>query len=164
MAAAQASRKGVTAACRGFSLVELLVVMAILGVLSAAVLPLAEVTLQRERERELKHALWEIRDAIDAYKRAADAAGAATGGSHYPPSLDVLVAGVPDPRMPGQATYFLRRIPRDPFAPSALAPAQSWGLRSYQSPPDKPEAGADVYDVYSRSDLIGLNGVPLKDW
>ena len=148
---------------RGFSLIELLVVMAVLGVLATAVMPLAEMTLQRERERELKHALWEIRDAIDAYKRMADSAAPKTGGSNYPPSLDALTLGTPDPKT-GQTLYFLRRIPRDPFAPSELPAVQTWRLRSYQSPPDKPEPGADVYDVSSRSDRIGLNGVPLREW
>lgn len=148
----------------GFTLVELMVVMAVLGILAAAVLPLAEVTHQRERERELKRALWEIRDAIDAYKRMADNAAAATGESHYPPSLEALATGVTDPKNPGRTLFFLRRVPRDPFAPIEIPAEQTWSLRSYQSPPDKPQPGADVYDVSSRSERIGLNGVPLKDW
>ena len=158
------SARRVGSASRGFSLIELLVVMAILGILAAAVLPLAEINLQRERERELRHALWEIRDAIDAYKRAADAAGTGVVDSRYPPTLEALVAGVPDPKTSGRMLYFLRRIPRDPFAPADMPPAKTWGLRSYQSPPDKPEPGADVYDVYSRSDRVGLNGIALRNW
>lgn len=148
---------------RGFSLIELLVVMAILGVLAAAVLPLAEVNLQRQREKELKRALWEIRDAIDAYKRTMDLQASADGASRYPPSLEALVSGIPDRRSGGQV-YFLRRIPRDPFAPADVPAEKTWALRSYQSPPERPEPGADVYDVSSRSQAVGLNGVPLKDW
>ena len=148
----------------GFSLVELLVVMAVMGILATAVFPLAELTQQRERERELKRALWEIRDAIDAYKRATDAGQIARVGSGYPPSLEALSEGVPDATAPGQRRYFLRKVPRDPFAVQDLAASQAWGLRSYASSPERPEPGGDVYDVYSRSERIGLDGVALRQW
>lgn len=147
----------------GFSLVELLVVMAVLGILAGAVMPLAELGVRRERERELKRALWEIRDAIDAYKRAGDAGlfvpPTPTG---YPPSLEALVAGVNGTR--GERLHFLRRIPRDPFAPEGVEAAQSWALRSHRSPPDRPAPGDDVYDVRSRAPGRGLNGVALEAW
>jgi general secretion pathway protein G len=151
---------------RGFSLIELLIVMAVLGILAAAIQPLAEITIQRERERELKQALWAMRAAIDAYKQAADAGAIVrpAAGSGYPPSLEALAEGVPDPRAPGTMRYFLRRVPRDPFMPPDSKLEDMWGLRSYDSPPDQPRPGADVFDVYSRSERIGLNGVPLKDW
>jgi general secretion pathway protein G len=151
---------------RGFSLIELLVVMAVLGVLAAAAMPMAELVRQREQERELKQALWEIRLAIDAYKRARDEAGIARTGpeSGYPPSLRALVEGVPRAAAGGPVTYFLRRIPRDPFAPAELSDEATWGLRSFDSPPDRPRPGADVYDVYSQSDRVGLSGVPLRQW
>lgn len=155
------------AAPRGFSLVELLAVMAILGVLAAAAYPLTELVRQREQERELKQALWEIRTAIDAYKRARDDNRIARVGpdSGYPPSLRALVEGVPSASVGGSATvYLLRRVPRDPFARPELPAEESWGLRSYESPPDRPRAGADVYDVYSTSTRVGLNGVPLRQW
>lgn len=151
---------------RGFTLVELLVVMAVMGVLAALVMPLAELNVQRDRERELKQALWQIRDAIDAYHRAASAGAVAVapGDSPYPPNLLALTQGVTDPRQPGRQQFFLRRIPRDPFSDPSLPAEATWALRSYLSPPDKPQPGSDVYDVASRSPRVGLNGVALKDW
>lgn len=149
----------------GFTLIELLVVMAIMGVLSMVVFPLAEMTVQRDREKELKRALWEIRDAIDAYKRATESglvAYRADQETGYPPSLAVLVDGVSTTK--GGKLIFLRRIPRDPFADTTVPPDQTWGLRSYYSSANKPEAGADVYDVYSLSTKTGLNGIALKEW
>jgi general secretion pathway protein G len=152
----------------GYTLVELMVVMAVLGVLAMMLMPLAELTVQRERERELRAALWQIREAIDEYHRMALAAASLSGArpvvSTYPPTLQALTQGVADPRNPGRTLYFLRRVPRDPFADPALPAEQTWALRSYQSPPDRPQPGEDVYDVASRSTLIGLNGVPLKEW
>lgn len=151
---------------QGYSLIELLAVLGILAVLAGLAMPLAEVHMQRERERELKHALWQIREAIDAYKRAADAGmlGPEVAGSGYPPNLQVLVEGTPDQRRGGRRAYFLRRIPRDPFAPAEGSAPETWALRSYDSPPDRPEPGKDVYDVRSRSAAVGLNGIPLREW
>lgn len=150
----------------GFTLLELVVVMAIMGILVSAVFPLAEMTLQREREHELRRALWEIRDAIDAHKRAADAGmiPKADGASGYPASLEVLVAGVPSVKEAGRRFYFMRRVPRDPFADPGVSADRTWGLRSFQSPAHAPRPGDDVYDVYSQSARTGLNGVPLKEW
>lgn len=150
----------------GFTLIELLVVLAVLGILSMAVFPLAQMNAQREQERELKRALWEIRDAIDAYKRAGDAGAfpRMPGSSGYPVNLRMLAEGVPDARRGGQKLYFLRQVPRDPFAPAELPAEQTWGLRSYASSPDRPEAGPDVFDVHSTSPATGLNGVPLRQW
>ena len=149
---------------RGFTIIEMLAVMAMLGVLATAVWPLAQMSVQRERERELRRGLWEIRDAIDAYKRLADAGAiVAPSASGYPPDLRTLVAGVRD-RRSGQTVYLLRRLPRDPFADPTLGDEQTWGLRSYQSPADSPQPGADVFDVYSRSDVTALDGTPVRRW
>jgi general secretion pathway protein G len=153
---------------RGFTMIELLVVMAVLGVLAAAVMPLGETLVRAQRERELRQALIEIRQALDDYKRAADAGiiDRAVGDSGYPANLSVMVIGVADARAPqaGKAHYFLRRIPRDPFADSHLPAEQTWRLRSYASPPERPEAGVDVFDVHSSSDGIALDGTAYARW
>lgn len=144
---------------------ELLVVMAVLGILAAMLLPLSELSVQRERERELKRALWQIRDAIDAYHQAAMTGVISLDGpaSGYPPDLPTLVKGVKDAKSGGMV-YFLRQLPRDPFADPDLPADRTWTVRSYQSPPEQPSPGDDVFDIASRSTLVGLNGVPLKQW
>lgn len=151
---------------RGFTMVELLVVMAVLGILATAAMPLAELTARRNKERELKQAIWEIRRAIDAYKLASDTGRVVRepGSSGYPRSLGILAVGVPDLARGGQKMYWLRRVPKDPFAPAEASAEQSWGLRSYASAPDKPQPGADVFDVYSQSDETGMNGIPYRQW
>lgn len=152
----------------GFTFVELMVTLAIMAILVTVAAPLVQITAQREKERELRSALFEIREALDAYKRATEQGRIAVhlGESGYPKSLEVLVEGVPDQRSPTARTlYFLRRLPRDPMAATASdEPAQTWGLRSYESPPDDPQEGDDVFDVYSKSERVGLNGVPYRDW
>lgn len=152
----------------GFTLIELVVTVAIVGVLAAGAVPLLELGAQRAKEAELHMALRQIRSAIDAYKAAADLGQIARpeGTSGYPPSLDVLADGVRDLRTPdGARIYFLRRVPRDPFAPATAAPASAgWGKRSYASPPDAPAEGSDVFDVYSLAAGVGLDGVPYREW
>lgn len=155
-------------AARGFTLIEMLVTLAILALLASLALPLGELSVQRAKERELRAALRTLRGAIDDYKDAADAnrIERKADQSGYPPALDVLVEGVRDIKDPKAGKiYFLRRIPRDPFAREAeAAPAETWGLRSYASPPDDPREGEDVFDVYSLSEGVGINGVPYREW
>jgi general secretion pathway protein G len=153
---------------RGFTLIELIITVTIVALLAGAAVPLAELTVKRSREHELQSALRQIREGIDAYKRAWDDKKIARNAneSGYPKSLDQLVNGVTDITRPdGAQIYFLRRLPRDPTYPDPRAPAATtWGKRSYASPPDTPSEGADVFDVYSLSPDIALNGVPYREW
>ncbi len=203
----------------GFTLIEMVVVLAIVGILATAARPLLELSLRRTREFALRESLRTLRGAIDAYKQAVDERRLASpaDASGYPPTLEALVQGVPElegaeaagasaaaldasSKNPAEANpaldspdlhpfglsssslatlpktdvrrvggtskrlYFLRRLPRDPFADAALTAAQSWGLRGYGSSAEAPAAGKEVFDVYSRSDGMALDGSRLRDW
>lgn len=151
----------------GFTLLEMMIVVAILGVLALGLLPLNDLAVQRAKESELRTALRQIRGALDAYKRAAEEGRVERKAdeSGYPRRLEDLVSGVKDAKAAdGRKIHFLRRVPRDPFADAALPAERSWGLRSYASAPDNPTEGRDVFDVYSRSERVGLNGVPYRQW
>lgn len=152
----------------GFTLIELVVTLAILSVLALLTIPLAQTEVQRVREHELQRALREIRSAIDAYKQAYDQGHIlrTENASGFPPSLRVLVEGVDDASDPQHhKIYFLRRIPRDPMSHDASrSDEDTWARRSYESSPDDPREGADVYDVYSLSPRTGLNGIPYRRW
>jgi general secretion pathway protein G len=143
----------------GFTLLELLVCTSILVVLSTMAVPLARLTIQRERERQLRIDLWEMRDAIDRYKDMADRGGFQTkvDSQNYPPDLDTLVKGVD---VQGKKIRFLRRIPIDPMTGTT-----EWGLRSMQDDPDSDSWGEqNVFDVYTKSEGTALDGTKYKDW
>jgi general secretion pathway protein G len=152
----------------GVTLVELLVTIVILALIATMALPIVEIRVRMDQERALRTALREIRDALDAYRRAHDEGRIARveGESGYPPSLLGLIRGVTDETDPaGRKLRFLVEIPRDPFHTDRKIPAeQTWGLRSYASPPEAPRPGTDVYDVYSLSPGKGLDGVPYAQW
>ncbi len=154
--------------CGGFTLIEVMVTLVIVALLSTIALPMSELSVKRSREKELQSDLREMRTAIDAYKKAWDQGRIKTsiGKSGYPESLQLLVEGVDDITSPKKKKiYFLRRIPRDPFSTDlSLTPEETWGKRSYESSPDDPQEGEDVYDVYSKSPGKDLRGIAYRDW
>lgn len=157
---------------RGFTLIEMLVVLTIVGILAAAALPLQEMTLRRSQEQALREGLRSIRTALDAHRAAVEAGRIAAGpeGSPWPATLDVLVQGAQllgEPDSAAQAErrlYLLRRLPRDPFAEADLPAAATWALRASTSAPDAPAGGADVFDLRSRSERQALDGSRYRDW
>ena len=152
----------------GFTFIELLVVTALVAILASAVMPLAHVAIQREKEIELRRSLRDIRTAIDHYKDAVDAGqipatSVRAGSEGYPPDLQTLVNGVETSATNGNGTTllkFLRHVPVDPLTGTA-----EWGMRAYEDKPDsKSWGGQDVYDVYSKSTGTALDGTKYADW
>lgn len=144
---------------RGLTLIELIVAITILMILTGAAIPIVRVRIQREKEIELRRALWEMRDAIDRFKDAADrgAFPIKVGSEGYPPDLDTLVTGVD---VQGKKVRFLRRIPVDPMTGKA-----EWGMRSMQDDPESESwGGQNLFDVFSKSEGTGLDGTKYKDW
>lgn len=154
----------------GFTLIELVITVAIVAILASAAMPLNELIVQRSKEQDLRRALREVRDAIDAYKQASETTppriAKKVGESGYPKRLEDLVEGVDDQASPKkEKIYFLRRIPRDPFnTEPGRSAAQTWGKRSYASPPDDPKEGDDIFDIYTLAPGKGINGRPYKEW
>ena len=143
----------------GLTLIELIVTVAILAILAGAAVPVARFQVKRAKEHELRYDLWQIRDAIDRYKDAADRGAFQTkiDSMNYPPDLQTLVDGVD---VQGKKVKFLRRIPVDPMTNNT-----DWGQRSNQDDPDSDSwGGQNVFDVYSKSDGTALDGTKYKDW
>lgn len=144
---------------RGFTLIELIVATAILVILTGMALPIARLSIKREKEHELRYDLWQMRDSIDRYKEAADrgAFQIKVGSEGYPPDLDTLVKGVD---VGGKKVRFLRKIPTDPMTGNT-----DWGMRSMQDDPQSDSwDGQNVFDVYTKSDGTALDGTKYKEW
>jgi general secretion pathway protein G len=144
---------------RGFTLLELIIATVILTILTMLALPMFKMTVKREKEKELRHALWEMRDAIDRYKDAADRGAFQTkvDSQNYPPDLETLVKGVD---VQGKKLRFLRKIPVDPMTKTT-----EWGMRSMQDDPDSDSwGGQNVFDVYTKALGEGLDGTKYKGW
>ena len=152
----------------GFTFIEVMVTLTIMGILAALTVPMIELNLQRRKEQELRHALMQIREGLDAYKRASDLGliPVRIGESGFPRRLSDLTEGVTNIKSPQKhKIYFLRRLPRDPMNRNrSLSAEETWGKRSYRSPPDDPREGEDIFDIFSLSTAIGLNGIPYRDW
>jgi general secretion pathway protein G len=143
----------------GFTLIELIVATTIMAILTGMAVPLARITIKRERERELRRDLWQMRDAIDRYKDAAERAAfqIKLGSEGYPPDLDTLVQGVDSN---GKKLKFLRKIPIDPMTGKT-----EWGMRSMQDDPTTDSwGGQNVFDVFTKSEDTALDGTKYKDW
>lgn len=144
---------------RGFTLIELIVATAILTILTGMAIPLVRVTIKRQKEHELRQDLWDLRDAIDRYKDAADrgAFQIKVGSEGYPPDLETLVNGVD---VQTKKLKFLRRIPIDP-----MSNKPEWGMRSMQDDPTSDSwDGNNVFDVFTKSQDTALDGTKYKDW
>lgn len=151
----------------GFTFVEVLVSLVLLALLASVVIPVSDIASRQSKERELKRALLEIRDAIDAYKEASDKNEIPKQfqtASGYPPNLKIL-EGIPEERGKIKHQRFIRKIPADPFSTQKnILPEQTWGKRSFLSEDNDPKEGEDVYDIYSTSKKIGTNGIAYHEW
>ncbi len=159
---------------RGFTFIELLITLALVGLVSMMTLPLYEMTATRAKEAELRQALRTIRAGLDAYKAATDAGTLPreAGDSGYPPSLATLTESLemqgrrePSDSLAAHRMVILRRLPRDPFnTDPELSDAETWNTRAYASTADDPQSGEDVFDVSSRSGRRALDGTPYSSW